>query len=52
MLVSVSSAALVLQEVWDPCPKCSPDAQGADQSRREVCSEHFCDLLPARTDLL
>lgn len=48
MLVRVNSAALVLQEVWDPCLKCSPDAQGVGQSRREVCSEHFCDLLPAR----
>lgn len=48
MLVRVNSAALVLREVWDSCLKCSRDAQGAGQSRREVCSEHFCDLLPVR----
>lgn len=35
MLVSVNSAALVLQEVWDPSPKCTPDAQRVGQSRRE-----------------
>lgn len=32
----------------DPCLKCSPDVPGVGQSRREVGSEHFCDLLPAR----